>query len=114
MCQFTGHEVFQAVESVQQYVNGKKVQSFLHRTKVDLEFCAENLIFPSEEKPTLLYCELTDSHLAWNQKAIDMHITGRKYIRALWAWREGWTEEEGASATAGSEANPYKLNGVRA
>ena len=73
---------------------------------------------PSESKPTLLYCHLTDSHLAWTVAAVDMHITGRKYIRALWAWREGCgkTEvEKTFSPVKGRKSfglGPLKLNGI--
>lgn len=87
-----------------------------HLQQVDLEICAENFIVPSERKSTLLYCHLTDSHLAWTPAAVDMHITGRKYIRALWAWREGCGETEVVktfSPVKGSKNSAaLKLNGM--
>ena len=71
---------------------------------------------PSERKSTLLYCHLTDSHLAWTPAAVDMHITGRKYIRALWTWRQGCGETEVVktfSPVKGSKkAAAIKLNGM--
>jgi len=83
LCTITNHEMRRDLATVRQHLNGAKVRKFRQLESVDLEECLEYKIVLHREKADMLYCNLTNSTIARNNKAVKQHVKGQRYNEAL-------------------------------
>ncbi|RUS86148.1 hypothetical protein EGW08_006096 [Elysia chlorotica] len=86
ICQLTKHEMPPALGAIESYVKGKKYQKAAEKT-FDFNQYKPHIV-PSSKRQHLheLFCFLTLRHVARTQQAVERHVSGKRYKRALARW----------------------------
>ncbi|GFN76380.1 surfeit locus protein 2 [Plakobranchus ocellatus] len=86
ICQLTRHEMPSTIDAIESYVKGKK---YLKAVQKSFEYDQyKPHIVPSSKRKHLheLFCTLTLRHVSKTPQAVERHVQGKKYKRALARW----------------------------
>ncbi|POM63366.1 Hsp90-like protein, partial [Phytophthora palmivora] len=98
-CSTTGHEMKADVNIINTYIHGKR---YLKARNLKLSFAKYTPMFvdhPDESKTDMLWCNVTESAIARDEKRVKEHIAAPKYRKQLPIWKE----EEAAKKKAEEE-----------
>ncbi|BFZ20300.1 hypothetical protein BsWGS_23339 [Bradybaena similaris] len=88
ICSLTKHEIPATLSAVENYVKGRKFKNAFKKDSYNYEQHKPHIV-PSNKKRHLheLFCSLTLRHIARTPEAVERHIRGKRFNRALARWQ---------------------------
>uniref|UniRef100_A0AAV1V8T7 Uncharacterized protein n=1 Tax=Peronospora matthiolae TaxID=2874970 RepID=A0AAV1V8T7_9STRA len=107
-CSTTGHEMVADVDVINTYLQGKRYQKACNLKLSFAKYAPMFVDHPDELKTDMLWCNVTESAIARDEKRVNDHIGGSKYQSQLPIWKE----QEAAKKKA-EEAKEARLHAAR-
>jgi hypothetical protein len=81
-CSLTGHELPSKLDTLQQFVQGKRYK--LAKTAKDYDFDRHRPhVVAHKKRRGCLYCRLTKKVITKSPEAVERHVKGKRYKKAL-------------------------------
>ncbi|CAI5724637.1 unnamed protein product [Peronospora destructor] len=100
-CSTTGHEMLADVNIINTYLHGKRYQKACNLKLSFAKYAPMFVDHPDESKTDMLWCNVTDSAIARDEKRVNDHMTALKYQKQL----SSWQKQEAAKKKAEEEEN---------
>ncbi|CAI5728246.1 hypothetical protein KXD40_007249 [Peronospora effusa] len=87
-CSTTGHEMLADVNIINMYLHGKRYQKARNLKLSFAKYAPMFVDHPDESKTDMLWCNVTESTIARDEKRVQDHMTAPKYQKQLSSWKK--------------------------
>ncbi|RMX65385.1 hypothetical protein DD238_002650 [Peronospora effusa] len=87
-CSTTGHEMLADVNIINMYLHGKRYQKARNLKLSFAKYAPMFVDHPDETKTDMLWCNVTESTIARDEKRVQDHMTAPKYQKQLSSWKK--------------------------
>ncbi|CAH0484493.1 unnamed protein product [Peronospora farinosa] len=87
-CSTTGHEMLADVNIINMYLHGKRYQKARNLKLSFAKYAPMFVDHPDESKTDMLWCNVTESTIARDEKRVQDHMTAPKYQKLLSSWKK--------------------------